>query len=92
MSNDSLLKERFNKAVKLALEMETLPPDIMLEFYAYYKQATKGDDFSFNANQDQDLRSSFKYNAWMQLRGISPKQAQKEYIKLVEKYTNQKIS
>ena len=88
---DVLLKERFNKAVKMALDMKPLPPDVMLEFYAYYKQATKGDHFSFNANIGEDLRSAFKFNAWTQLRGISPKKAQKEYIKLVEKHTNQII-
>ncbi|WP_010134099.1 acyl-CoA-binding protein [Ochrovirga pacifica] len=91
MTKDELLKERFKKAVQIALDMEPLPPDVMLEFYAYYKQATKGDNFSFNANLDTDVRNTFKFNAWMQLRGISPQKAQKEYIKLVEKYTNQKI-
>lgn len=92
-NKDVLLKERFDKAVKIASEMDPLPPDTMLEFYAYYKQATKGDHFfSFNANQNSgDLKRSFKFNAWMQLRGITPKKAKKEYIKLVEKHSNQTI-
>lgn len=92
MSKDILLKERFEKAVIIASRIAPLPSDVMLEFYAYFKQATKGDHFSFNANQEQgDLRRSFKFNAWTQLRGISPKKAKKEYIKLVEKYSNQII-
>lgn len=95
MDKDALLKERFDKAVRIAAEMDPLPPDIMLEFYAYYKQATKGDHFfSFNANnqeEESDLRRSFKFNAWTQLRGISPKRAKKDYIKLVEKYSNTTI-
>lgn len=91
MQEDTTLKQRFNRAVKIALDMKALPPDVMLEFYAYYKQATKGDNFSFNANIQSDVRNTFKFNAWMQLRGISPEQAQEEYIKLVEKYTHQKI-
>ncbi len=87
-----LLQDRFDKAVRIATKMAPLPPDVMLEFYAYFKQATKGDHFSFNANaEDGDLRNSFKFNAWTQLRGISPKKAKKEYIKLVEKHTNQNI-
>lgn len=90
-TKDPMLKERFNKAVKVALDMKPLPPDVMLEFYAYYKQATKGDNFSFNANIQSDIRNTFKFNAWMQLRGISPEEAQEEYIKLVEKYTDKKI-
>jgi len=91
---DTLLKQRFEKAVVVASKMDPLPPDTMLEFYAYFKQATKGDHvFSFNANnqENSDLRSSFKFNAWMQLRGISPTEAKEEYIKLVEKYTNTEI-
>ncbi|NIJ45999.1 acyl-CoA-binding protein [Wenyingzhuangia heitensis] len=90
MSKDALLRERFDKAVKIALKMDPLPPDIMLEFYAYFKQATKGDHFfSFNAHQEKkDLIDSFKFNAWMQLKGISPKQAQIKYIRLVEKHNN----
>ncbi len=89
---EDVLQDRFNKAVAIAATMEPLPPDVMLEFYAHYKQATKGDHFSFNANQHHgDLRGTFKFNAWTQLRGISPKKAKEEYIKLVEKYTNQII-
>ena len=92
MNKDPLLKERFNKAVKIASKMDPLPPDIMLEFYAYYKQATKGDHFSFNANLEPgDLKQSFKFNAWMQLRGITPKQAKIKYIRLVEKHTSKTI-
>lgn len=92
MDKDALLKKRFDKAVMIASRMDPLPPDIMLEFYAFFKQATKGDHFSFNANQEQgDLRRSFKFNAWTQLRGISPKRAKKEYIKLVEEHTKQTI-
>lgn len=91
MAKDSILKQRFHKAVKVALDMQALPPDVMLEFYAYYKQATKGDNFSFNANIQSDVRNTFKFNAWMQLKGINPEEAQEAYIKLVEKHSNKKI-
>lgn len=85
------LEQRFKKATEIAPQIGALPPDVMLKFYAYYKQATKGDHFSFNANIEGDVKSAFKFNAWMQLRGISSKKAKKEYIKLVEKYSNQEI-
>lgn len=71
--------EAFKKAS--ALE-ENIPPDIMLRLYAYYKQAVKGDTFSFS-NHNQDLRDAFKLNAWMQLKGMSEEEAKQEYINLV---------
>ena len=62
-----------------------LPPDIMLQFYAYYKQATKGNNYE-NPSGDIELRNAFKLNAWFQLSHLSEKEAKKEYIKLVNKY------
>ncbi len=64
-----------------------LPPDIMLQFYAYYKQATKGNNYE-NPSGDVELRNDFKLNAWFQLSHLSEKEAKKEYIKLVNKYLN----
>lgn len=58
----------------------------MLRLYAYYKQAVKGDNFSFNA--DPDVKTAFKFNAWMQLRGMSEEEAKKEYINLVNSIIN----
>ena len=62
-----------------------LPPDIMLQFYAYYKQATKGNNYE-NPSGDIELRNAFKLNAWFQLSHLSEKEAKKEYTKLVNKY------
>lgn len=80
MEND--LDLRFKEAYKIASKLEEkLPPDVMLRLYAYYKQAVKGDRFTFNDNSD--LRNAFKFNAWMQLRGMGEDEAKEEYIKLV---------
>ncbi|CAM1349045.1 MULTISPECIES: acyl-CoA-binding protein [Tenacibaculum] len=84
MIND--LDIQFQEAYKIASNMQgKLPQDIMLKLYAYYKQAMKGDQFSFNANNNTTtgLRSAFKFNAWVQLKGMSPEDAKKEYINLV---------
>jgi len=86
MSTDSKLQKNFDMAYAKASAMATpLPQDVMLLFYAYYKQATSGDNFSFNANFD--VRNAFKFNAWMQLKGITPDEAKLKYIELVNKYT-----
>ncbi|MFC2109421.1 acyl-CoA-binding protein [Bacteroidota bacterium] len=81
------LDREFNEAFEKASSMtKKLPQDVMLNFYAYYKQATSGDNFSFNANFG--VRNAFKFNAWMQLKGISPDEAKQKYIDLVNEYTN----
>lgn len=78
----SELDKKFDEAVKNALKIkETLPTDTLLRLYAYYKQAIKGDNFSMNT--EQNVRSAFKFNAWVQLKGMSEKQAKQEYINLV---------
>lgn len=77
---DSLFNEAYEKASNIK---EKLPPDVMLKLYAYYKQAVKGDRFSFNANTGSNLRNAFKTNAWMQLKGMSEDEAKQEYINLV---------
>ncbi len=76
---DKKFKEAFNKVSKINKD---LPPDVLLRLYAYYKQATKGDRFSVNDAED-DIKSAFKFNAWIQLRGMDENQAKEEYIELV---------
>ena len=92
----SKLSQKNNKiSNKLDLEFEiaynkisglkkAVAPDIMLKFYAYYKQANFGNNFSFNSGIN--VRSGFKFNAWMQLKGMSADEAKREYIKLANKF------
>jgi acyl-CoA-binding protein len=75
----------FNKISELR---EAVAPDEMLKLYAYYKQASFGNKFSFNSGLD--VRSAFKFNAWMQLNGMSIENAKKEYIKLARKILTDK--
>lgn len=66
------------------MSQDQFAPDIMLKLYAYYKQATYGDnDPDFLENDDLNLRNGFKLNAWIQLRGMSIEDAKREYIKIV---------
>lgn len=86
------LDRRFKKAFELASEMtEKLPPDIMLQFYSYYKHATTNDSQVVPSGNDM-VRNAFKLNAYFQIANISSDQAKIEYIKLAEKYTGKKIS
>lgn len=76
----------FEEAYKISSATSLkLPPDVMLQLYAYYKQATKGSNYE-QPSGDVELRNAFKLNAWFQLGQISEDEAKKEYINLVNKY------
>lgn len=74
--------------IKISKLRKALAPDVMLKLYAFYKQANFGNKFSFNSGLD--VRSAFKFNAWMQLNGMSAEEAKKEYIKLANIILNNK--
>ena len=80
---DIAFKEAFNKISNLK---KVIAPDIMLRLYAYYKQANFGNNFSFGS--DLNIKSAFKFNAWMQLNGMSAEEAKKEYIQLTNTIIN----
>jgi acyl-CoA-binding protein len=79
---------QFQEAYKTisGLSQDQFAPDVMLKLYAYYKQATYGDnnpEFMDASENEIDIRNGFKLNAWVQLRGMSIEDAKKEYIKIV---------
>ncbi|MGY0408353.1 MAG: acyl-CoA-binding protein [Polaribacter sp.] len=79
----------FDEAVKKVSELEKqVAPDIMLKLYAYYKQANYGSSLALNSGVN--VINAFKINAWMQLKGMSAKDAKKEYIKLTNSIFNHK--
>ncbi len=78
------LDTRFNEAVVIASEMTqaSLPQDVQLRLYAYYKQATMGTiDPKQTANYH--IRDAFKTNAWMQISHISIEEAKESYIEII---------
>tara|TARA_B100000767_G_C19690331_1_gene503713 strand:- start:150 stop:407 length:258 start_codon:yes stop_codon:yes gene_type:complete len=74
---DKEFKDAFDKISELE---ESLAPDTMLKLYAYYKQANFGNNIPFES--ELNVRNAFKFNAWMQLNGMSPDDAKKSYIEL----------
>tara|TARA_B100000780_G_C21028751_1_gene412428 strand:- start:293 stop:568 length:276 start_codon:yes stop_codon:yes gene_type:complete len=84
---DIRFKKYFNKLSDLE---KTLPPDIMLKLYAYYKQSVAGNTFSYDG--EIDVRDAFKFNAWTQLNGMSQENAKKQYIKLAKSILKTKIN
>ncbi|GEC72678.1 Acyl-CoA-binding protein [Flavobacterium flevense] len=78
------LDTRFNEAVKKASEMTqaSLPQDVQLRLYAYYKQATIG-TMEIRQTSNFHLRDAFKINAWMQISHISAEEAKENYIEII---------
>ncbi|MGJ8744750.1 acyl-CoA-binding protein [Polaribacter sp.] len=77
---DIAFNEAFNKIS--ALKKGVVAPDTMLLFYAFYKQANFGNKLALNSGSN--VRNAFKFNAWIQLNGMSSEEAKQEYIKLAK--------
>lgn len=85
-STEENIDELFQKAYERACKTkEKFPQDIMLLFYAYYKQATEKAGI-YTPGPESDLRSAFKLNALLQVKGLSVLEAKKRYIELADKY------
>lgn len=78
------LDTRFEEAVKIASEMTqaSLPQDVQLRLYAFYKQATLG-TLDLKQSSNHHLRDAFKINAWMQISHITADQAKEQYIEII---------
>jgi len=78
------LNKRFDEAVEAASKMtqESLPQDVQLRLYAFYKQATFG-SAQYSQSENFDLRNAFKTNAWMQISHISIEEAKEQYIEII---------
>ncbi|WP_264529685.1 acyl-CoA-binding protein [Flavobacterium sp. N502540] len=83
------LDTRFSEAVETALQMTqaTLPQDVQLRLYAYYKQATFGTAV-YNQSENFDLRNAFKTNAWMQISHLTAEEAKENYIAIINSLTS----
>ena len=83
------LDTRFLEAIQLAqtIPQSSLPQDVQLRCYAYYKQATFGALGSVNYS-NQDVRDAFKNNAWLQISDISPEEAKECYIDIINQISN----
>jgi diazepam-binding inhibitor (GABA receptor modulator, acyl-CoA-binding protein) len=88
------LDARFEIAYQKASEINQsdLPPDTMLRLYAYYKLAVKDSPRFSSKGPRLAVRNGFKFNAWMQLKGVTEDQAKQKYIEIVESITKKTIN
>lgn len=78
------LESKFQEAVAAAIEMTqaSLPQDVQLRLYAFYKQATFG-HVDLQQSATYHLRDAFKINAWMQISHLSADEAKECYIEII---------
>ena len=78
------LDTRFQEAVAIASQMTqaSLPQDVQLRLYAFYKQATFG-TLNYNLSDNFDLRNAFKTNAWIQISHLTIEEAKEQYIAII---------
>ena len=78
-------KKLFDKAVKDVTKAKSDPGNEMkLRLYAHFKQASVG-DVSGDKPGFTDFAGRAKFDAWTKIKGMSQEDAQKAYVKLVER-------
>lgn len=78
------LDTQFQEAVEIAsfMTQASLPQDVQLRLYAYYKHATF-DKTKFTVMDNSDIRNAFKTNAWIQISHLTQEEAKQQYIDLI---------
>lgn len=79
MSNSDLDQE-FEKYVEIGNALPPQAADDMLVAYAYYKQATVGDNHTPRPTESSNVVQTFKYDAWNRLAGMPKEEAKRKYI------------
>ena len=80
----SELQAAFTLAVAASKELPEKPaPQMLLQLYSLYKQATVGDNAEAQPGFT-DIVARAKWDAWDKLRGTAPEQAMQDYIDLVK--------
>ena len=77
---DTIFQEAVNSASTMT--QASLPQDVQLRLYAFYKHATFGILEQKQAST-YHLRDAFKTNAWMQISHLSADEAKEEYIEII---------
>lgn len=90
MALEEELERKFEEAYEIASNTkQKFPPDLLLQFYAYYKRATN-QAYARPMQSDANLVDAFKMNALFQVKNLSRREAMQAYIDLVEKHITNK--
>ncbi|HLT52551.1 MAG TPA: acyl-CoA-binding protein [Flavobacteriaceae bacterium] len=83
MSNKDLDIEFEDAVTRINAHTEPFPADFLLRLYAYYKRATN--DYGQPSSR-KAIINAFKTNALFQARNVTPDEAKRLYIDLVNNY------
>jgi acyl-CoA-binding protein len=79
------INELFNQAVLDSKKLSEKPSnEILLQLYAFFKQATEGDINIEAPSNPFDFVAKAKHTAWDELKGKSSDDAKQAYIDLVK--------
>lgn len=79
------VQEQFDDAQKRVKTLSKAPGnDVLLELYAFYKQATEG-DVSGSRPGMLDLKGRAKFDAWTGKKGLAKDKAMESYVSLVNR-------
>lgn len=85
MGNAALHKQFLEAFERVGASTQEFPPDVLLQFYALYKQATQKNTFSHNEGE-HELVSAFKLNALLQVKHMTSDEAKEAYIEASNKF------
>ncbi len=85
MKQEALHTEFWDAFKRVSEATQDFPPDVLLQFYALYKQATQENTFIHQAGE-HELISAFKMNALLQVKDLTSDEAKKAYIDIANKY------
>jgi len=77
-------QKEFEAALSGVKTLPDQPPNVLLELYGLYKQATSGDAGGKRPGVF-DLKGRAKYDAWAARKGMTRDAAMDEYVALVDK-------
>lgn len=88
MKEEALHTDFWDAFKRVSEAKQDFPPDVLLQFYALYKQATQENTLNHQSGE-HELVSAFKMNALLQVRDLTSDEAKKAYIEIANKYVNE---
>ncbi len=89
MSKSKDLQEEFLHYVEVGNSMPPQTADNMLIAYAFFKQATQGDNTNDRPTESSNVVQTFKHDAWMRLQGMPKEEAMRKYIATIKEFLKQ---
>ncbi|MBW1811362.1 MAG: acyl-CoA-binding protein [Deltaproteobacteria bacterium] len=86
-----MAQPEFEKALEDIKTLPDQPPNVLLELYGLYKQATVGDVTGKRPGL-LDLRGKAKYDTWATRKGMAKEAAMDEYVAVAERLLKEQAS